>query len=263
MSKLQRLLLLNPNTSVAATARMEAALAPRLPPGLTLQARTADFGARYIACEASYAVAGHAVLALWAQAMVEAARAGPPVDAVLIGCFGDPGLFALRESSACPVTGLAEASFIQAARLGPFAIVTGGERWGPMLRRLAAGLGYADRLCHVETVAPSGAELMADPDMAVRCLSQACASAAASGARSVILGGAGLAGLASGVQPACPVPVIDSTLAGLQTLLEGAAPAPRRQAHGLVADWDSGAPGLAWPQGAGGLAHLRSLQGQA
>jgi hypothetical protein len=41
-----------------------------------------------------------------------------PLLGVLIGCFGDPGLFALRESSACPVTGLAEASFIEAARRG-------------------------------------------------------------------------------------------------------------------------------------------------
>ena len=65
-------------------------------------------------------------------------RPSAQVDGVLIGCFGDPGLFALREVSGCPVTGLAEASFIRAAALGPFAIVTGGERWKPMLQRLAS-----------------------------------------------------------------------------------------------------------------------------
>jgi Asp/Glu/hydantoin racemase len=233
----QHILLLNPNTTPAATERMERTLRPLLPGGVTLQCRTAQFGARYIACEASYAVAGHAALSLWAQAMVQAQDGGQPVDAVLVGCFGDPGLFAIRESSASPVTGLAEASFIQAARLGRFAIVTGGERWGPMLQRLAANLGFADQLCHIETVAPSGAQLMADPAMAERCLSQACQLAAGRGAQAVILGGAGLAGFAPHVQPACPVPLIDSTVAGLRTLLEGAAPQPQRSTHGLVADW--------------------------
>jgi Asp/Glu/hydantoin racemase len=157
---------------------------------------------------------------------------------VLIGCFGDPGLFALRESSACPVTGLAEASFIEAAALGPFAIVTGGQRWRVMLERLAQSLGYGDQLRHIETVAPSGAELLADPEMALRCLGQACANAAAvPGVRAIIMGGAGLAGYAQTLQASAPLPLIDSALAGLRVLLEGKAPAPQRSVNGFDAQW--------------------------
>ena len=166
----QRYLLINPNTNPLTTQRLQEVLQPQVPLGVQLLVQTARFGAPYIACEASHAVAAHASLDAWTTN-----RGTPeqPLKGVLIGCFGDPGLFALREASGCPVTGLAEASFIQAAAHGPFAIVTGGERWKPMLQRLANSLGYGSQLRHIETVAPTGAALQADPDMAIQCLSQA------------------------------------------------------------------------------------------
>ena len=144
-------------------------------------------------------VAGHATLDAWAAALAQAA---PPPDAVLIGCFGDPGLMALRESSPVPVTGLAEAAFIEAARHGRFAIVTGGERWAPILQRLAQSLGHASGLAGIHTVAPTGAQLAADPIAARRLLTQACLDAVRQlSVQTVILGGAGLAGMAAGIWP--------------------------------------------------------------
>jgi len=62
---------------------------------------------------------------------------GPQGQGKWQGLIGDPGLLALRESSPAPVSGLAEAAFMDAARHGRFAIVTGGARWAPMLQRLA------------------------------------------------------------------------------------------------------------------------------
>lgn len=235
----RRFLLINPNTNVLTTERLQTALLPRLPHGVTLEVRTASFGAHYIACEASHAVAAHACLQTWA-AFRQTQPA--PLDGVLIGCFGDPGLFALREVSACRVTGLAEASFMLAARSGPFAIVTGGERWRPMLERLALALGYGPLLRHIETVAPSGAALQADPDMAMRCLGEACTRAAAQGVNSVILGGAGLAGYASELRARCVPPLIDSAEAGLQVMLEGLAPTPAHADDGFFAPWRSMTP---------------------
>lgn len=239
MTALRRLLLINPNTSGSTTERLMQVLGPRLPQGVSLDAHTARFGARYIACEASHAVAAHALLEVWSAQVALA-----PVEAVLIGCFGDPGLFALRECSASPVTGLAEASFMEASAHGPFAIVTGGERWRPMLQRLAQSLGYGHLLQHIETVAPSGAELLADPDMALRCLSQACEQAARPGVKAIILGGAGLAGYAQALQGHVQRPLIDSAVAGLNVLLAGRAPAPTRAAHGFYAQWSNVSLGL-------------------
>ncbi len=241
---LRRFLLINPNTNPLTTERLCEVLMPRLPPQTRLEVRTAAFGARYIACEASHAVAAHACLDAWAH---HVAQAPEPLEGVLIGCFGDPGLFALREVSACPVTGLAEASFIEAARRGPFAIVTGGERWKPMLTRLAQGLGFGPLLRHIETVAPSGAALQADPAMALQCLGAACEQAARAGVESIILGGAGLAGYADRLQAVCPLPLIDSATAGLDVLLGRRAPAATQAENRFHAQWTQMPPAFGGP----------------
>ena len=180
-----RLLILNPNTSASVTARLlahaQTLLAARAPSArttmVTLDAVTAQLGASYIASEASYAIAGHAALDTWARH----AAAGGRADTILLGCFGDPGVWALREATGLPVIGLAEAAMRRAARHGRFAIVTGGLAWVPMLQRLARSLGLADALAAVHAVAPSGAQLAADPAAALSLLAQACRQAASLG----------------------------------------------------------------------------------
>lgn len=220
---MRRLLVINPNTSDAVTQLLQVHAREAAGDGTEVRSVTARFGAPYIADEATYAVAGHAVLDAWQAALAD----GDAPDAVLIGCFGDPGLWALRESSAVPVTGLAEGAMAQAARLGKFAIVTGGVKWRPMLLRLARSLGFDDALVDVLTVAPTGAQMAADPEGSRALLAQACNTAARlPGVSSVILGGAGLAGMAKLIQPQVPVPVIDSVRAGTRQALRPAAAAP-------------------------------------
>lgn len=213
-----RLLVINPNTSTAVSSLLQRHVQVEAGDGFQVQTVTARFGAPYISSEASYAVANHAVLDAWAVTM--AADAGRP-DAVLIGCFGDPGLFALREGAGVPVAGLAEAAFSAAAWHGRFAIVTGGERWRPMLSRLAHALGHAQTLAGIHTVAPSGAQLAADPAGARVLLAEACCQAVDRfKAQAVILGGAGLAGMAADIASQVPVPLIDSVQAGAQWAVE-------------------------------------------
>lgn len=207
----RQLLVINPNTTASVSALLQQSAQAAAGEAVVVRTVTAPFGAPYISDECSYVEGAHAALAAWRQALAE----GPAPDAVLIGCFGDPGLFALREASAVPVTGLAEGAFAQAATLGRFAIVTGGAAWGPMLRRLAQALGYSDKLVDVITVAPTGVQLAAAPQEAIALLADACRQAAAlPGVDCVILGGAGLAGMAREVQPKVGVPVLDSVIAG-------------------------------------------------
>ncbi|WPB57849.1 aspartate/glutamate racemase family protein [Xylophilus sp. GOD-11R] len=214
---MRRLLVINPNTSAHVSSLLQTHVAAIAGPGVQVSTVTARLGAPYIANEASYAVAAHATLDAWASALVPPAEAP---DAVLIGCFGDPGLFALRESSPVPITGLAEAAFMQASRAGRFAVVTGGATWDPMLRRLAWGLGHGEALAGVVTVAPSGAQLAEDPEGAKALLVEACRQAAAlAGVQSVIVGGAGLAGMAEVLQGEVGVRLIDSVAAGAQEAL--------------------------------------------
>ncbi len=202
-----RLLIINPNTSESVTALLQQHLQAAVGDALTVHGITARFGAAYIADEASYAVANHAVLDSWALAQAQALDPA----AVLVGCFGDPGLFALRDSARVPVTGLAEVAFAAAAWHGQFAVVTGGNRWRPMLSRLATALGHGSTLAGIHTVAATGAELAADPVRARRLLADACCEAAERfHAKAVVLGGAALAGMAADIADSVPVPLIDS-----------------------------------------------------
>lgn len=209
---MRHLLVINPNTSDSVTALLRTHILQASGPDVAVHMATARFGARYISSEASYAIAAHATLDAWAAWIADG---GPVPDAVLIACFGDPGLLALRECSPVPVTGLAEAAFFEAAQHGRFAVVTGGAAWKPMLQRLAHSLGYGNSLAHIHTVQATGAELASDPDTARALLATACREVAAQhGVQAVILGGAGLAGMAAQIQSEVPVPVIDSVLAG-------------------------------------------------
>lgn len=213
-------LAINPNTTGAVTALVEFQLRATAP-AVDWRMATGRFGARYITSEAAFAIASHATIDAWAEH-------AEGCDAILLACFGDPGLFALRELSAVPVVGLAEASMQAAAeRAARFSIVTGGPKWGPMLTRLAQSLGFGPKLASVRTTVITGAQAAADPAGAVAALAQACTEACVEdGAQAVILGGAGFAGLGERVGSLAGFPVIDSVLAGARAAERLALGAP-------------------------------------
>lgn len=195
---MRRLLVVNPNTTASITELLRRHATAAADGRVAVDAIGARFGAAYIVDEPTAAVGAQAALDAYAA---HVATHGAP-DAVLLGCFGDPGLDALREAAGpVPVVGLAEASMAHCARLGSFAIVTGGAKWAPMLERLARVLRLDPALAGVHTLARGGGELAADPDGAPVALADACAEAAARwpGIRAVLLGGAGLAGLSEPV----------------------------------------------------------------
>ena len=207
------ILAINPNTTAAMTALVEQHLRATAP-AIDWRMATGRFGARYITSEASFAIASHAAIEAWAEH-------GTGCDAVLLACFGDPGLFALRELSSVPVVGLAEASMQAAAETARrFSIVTGGPRWAPMLERLAQALGFGPKLASVRIIEITGGRAAVDPERTVAALASACKDAQTKdGADTVILGGAGFAGFAALVEPAIAgagIKIIDSVVAGAQ-----------------------------------------------
>jgi len=203
-----RILILNPNTTASVTDLVTRHAREHVGAGIECIPATARFGANYISNEAAYAIAGH-------SALDGVAEYGQGCDAVLLACFGDPGLFAVREVCAMPVIGLAEAAMREAAVHGRFSIVTGGALWRPMLERLAAALGYTGNVARIRTIALTGAEIAADPEGSIAFLAAECRAAALEDdAQAVILGGAALAGMAARIAPQVSVPVIDSVHAG-------------------------------------------------
>ncbi|MFM7346388.1 MAG: aspartate/glutamate racemase family protein [Tagaea sp.] len=223
-----RILLLNPNASPSITDLVAREAAKLARPGTELVPVTGAFGGRYIASRATFAVAEHAALDAWA-------RHADGIDGVLLACFGDPGLAAIKELSPVPVVGLVEASL--AATVGRrFGIVTGGALWEAMLRESVTLAGAAGALASIRTVAPKGADIARDPEGSLDLLARACAACATEdGAETVILGGAGLAGLAPSLRPRVPVPLIDGLEAGMAAI-QDALVRPRPSA--------AGAPGI-------------------
>ena len=187
---MRSLLLINPNTTVAMTEQMAAAAARRLPEGVALEALTALSGAPVIASRESYAVAAEAVLEVYA-------RARGPYGAVAIGCFGDPGLEALRALAREPVLGLAESSIREADALGePFAILTMGKPWVEMLNERVALASVKTPFVGVFAGAGTGLDVSRREAGAIGELNRLARAAVAAGARTLILGGAALTGMA-------------------------------------------------------------------
>lgn len=197
------ILLINPNTTQSMTDLVLRHAKRFAAKGTKLRAITAPFGHPYIGSRESYAVAGHAALEALAK---DKGRK----DAVVLACFGDPGLAALKEVSKVPVVGMAEASILQACTIGRrFSIVTGGAAWKPMLEEFVANQGLASRLASIHTVTPTGADIARNPRAAMALLARSCAACAKDSADVVVLGGAGLAGLAEKLRAKVDVPLLD------------------------------------------------------
>jgi allantoin racemase len=188
---MRSLLLINPNTTVAMTDAMAAAAARLLPDRVALEALTADFGFPVIASRASYAVGARAVLDIYG-------RARGPYSAVMIGCFGDPGLEALRAHAREPVFGLAESSIREAAALGqPFAILTMGKAWIDMLNERVALASVGTPFVGVFAGEGTGLDVSRRQAAVIEELDGLARAAVAAGARTLILGGAALTGMAN------------------------------------------------------------------
>nr|WP_255566804.1 aspartate/glutamate racemase family protein [Rhodovulum sp. 12E13] len=197
------ILLLNANTDTAMTTRMVAA-ARRLHDGC--RGATMANGATYIS---DMATLGKAASAIQRRAGHLVAEKRP--DALVVACFGDPGVHALRSELSCPVVGMAEAScHLACQKGGKFGIVSGGRAWGPILQRFVAEIGLASRLSGIHTIDPTGDAIARDRAAARAEVHRAVVEAAACGADVVVIGGAGLIGFADELRDEFAVPLLDS-----------------------------------------------------
>ena len=199
-------MLLNGNTTEEITDRMVTAAA-KVAPGYRFSGRTAPFGEPYVSTQPAYSAASHAVVTMATKIATER----PAPAAVVVACFGDPGLLGARALLSCPVVGMAEASAHAACQLSRrFGIVTGGRFWGPMLEDFIATAGLSTRMTGVETLELTGAEIVANPMAAEAMVAECADRLAQAGAGSVILGGAGLIGFAARLRHQVTVPLLDS-----------------------------------------------------
>lgn len=225
-----RLLILNANTSQTMTDRVVAAARDIAAPGTTVTGVTGRFGAEVIATRSAYAIAGHAALDAYAEH-------GRDADAVVLACFGDPGILALKELARVPVIGMAEAGcHLAAQQARRFSIVTGGLRWKAMLTEYVDSLGLGGQLASVRSLDADGGRIAADPAAAeAGIVAAGRAAVEQDGAELVILGGAGMVGMVPRVAGHLPVPVIDGLTPAIHMAQAAVATGGRKAMAGSLA----------------------------
>lgn len=208
-----RLLVINPNTSQRVSMTIDALVREEVGDGISVETVTAGFGFDYISSRAAVAIAAHAVLDAAARAITDTTRP----DAIVLGCFGDPGLEALNEMTGLPVVGFAEAGLLAAAALPePFLVATRGEVWCDLLAELTLKLGLQDRVTAVYSIEHPNE----DTEGVVAALNE---RARATGAGRIVLGGAGMIPFLPAIIDASPLPVLDPHRAGIRKALRLAA----------------------------------------
>lgn len=227
-----RILLLNPNSSEAFTEIITREARRVAGPNVELVAVTSRFGPKYIGSEATIAIAAHALV----DTMANQLKQDSQFDAAVIAGFGCGGANILQEMVPFPVTGLLEASVSAALLQGEkFSILTGGERWLPILRKQIQDAGLSSRLASVRAIPLTGAEIAADQKRAINMLadlSQKCATE--DHADCVIHGGAAVAGLAALMHNKVSVPLIDNVTVSvaMAEMMARAIPKPQRSQKG-------------------------------
>ena len=203
-------LIINPNTSASMTEAVVRHAEGSFP-GVRFVGVTARYGEPVIANRASFVIGAHAALDAWFERQADC-------DAVLIACFGDPGLEAVRESSGLPVAGMMEAALTEAALSDqPYRIVTAGSAWHDMLWERARALRLSERLTAVHILPANGLVASKDPALTLSRLESVVDEAVAVGER-VVLGGAGFVGLKPRLRHSSMV--IDGLDAALRSVLK-------------------------------------------
>jgi allantoin racemase len=204
-----RLHIVNPNTTASMTQGIAAAARAVAPADVAITATEPDFGP--VSIEGFYDGA-FAVPGMLAR-VAEAERAG--ADAHLIACFDDTGLDAARSLARAPVVGIGEAAYHAASMLGTrFSVVTTLSRSIPVIEDNLTRYGLARRCARVRASEISvlalegeGGEAKIGEEIA-RALKE-------DGADTIVLGCAGMAGMAERLAAKYRVPVVDGVAAGV------------------------------------------------
>lgn len=206
----ERILVINPNSTEAVTEHMSVALEVfRFAGGPQLLCATLRSGPPGIETQA-HVDGATANLIEWFDGEPERKRA----DAVVIGCFSDPGLVALRERLTMPIFGMGTSGYLSAAargdRFGVISVVSGAI---PRHLRAIRTLGLEHRLAADLAVDLSVVELSNEEATWKRLAAVGQQLRDVHAADVVLLGCAGMARYRARLEALLGLPVIDPTQA--------------------------------------------------
>ncbi len=212
---MKRILLVNPNTNAATTASMLAIAREAAAGLLQIEAMTAPEGVPMITDALALQQASQVLTGLIPELRAQ------NWDGVITAAYGDPALQALREGLDCPVTGIGEASMLEAAGYGAFAVVTTTPELAGSITGMAGWLGLGSLFGGVYLTRGDAVAVTDDPALLVERLEEACLRAvheAGGGLASLIIGGGPLAVAARVLVERVPVRLIEPVPASIRRI---------------------------------------------
>ncbi|MEZ0214701.1 MAG: aspartate/glutamate racemase family protein [Xanthobacteraceae bacterium] len=225
---MQRIRLINPNTSETTTAMMVAIAGTAFGPGFEVHGVTARYGVPMILEETQLAAAAPGVVEIGTAEL-------DGVRAVIVSAYGDPGLAELRSALDIPVAGICEASMCEAGAGGRrFGIATVTPGLVDVLTRKAQALGLGAQFTGIRLTEEDPLALAADPKRLEDALARAVAQCFdEDGAEAVVIGGGPLGQAAIGLERRFAAPVIAPIPSAVRQVLRalghpGGGPTPLR-----------------------------------
>jgi allantoin racemase len=203
------ILVFNPNTSQEMTAAID-----------RIAQAAAGTSARVItrrSQQGPHTIEGPLDAALGTAGMLEVIGAyTQPFDAVVVACFGDPGVEALRLLVRVPVIGIGAASFLQAACISRrFAIVTPAVGTPERYVAVTAAMGLSSQFVGTYQTQLSVADFEADDPVVLDTLAFHAQQAVKDGAECLLFGCAGIADQVRDLEERVGVLCIASVAAGV------------------------------------------------
>lgn len=210
-----RILLLNPNSSPDFTTLISREAKKVASPSTEFIEVTSPFGPKYIGTRTTMAIASHAAVDALAQILAKDKN----IDAAILAGFGAQGIPAMREFASFPIISPMDASIGAAMQISTrFSILTGGDRWVPMLKEQVSAMGISSRVASVRSIPLTGAQIAQDQERALTLLTDlANACVNEDGAECVVFGGAAVAGIPRRIQDRVSVPLIDNVAIAVAT----------------------------------------------
>ncbi|MGA1288942.1 MAG: aspartate/glutamate racemase family protein [Rubrivivax sp.] len=210
------LLVLNPNSTRAVTDHIATAVAPlQHPEGPRIVCETLASGPPGIETQAHVDGITEKMLDWWKHHPQRQQATG-----LVIACFSDPGLHAMREELSIPVIGCAEAAYHTAASLGgPFGVISILSRSVPRHLRQIRLLGMEHLLAADLPIEVSVVDLGDEALTFGRMRSVGECLVRQHGARVVVMGCAGMARYRRRLEDTLGVPVVDPTQAGVAMMM--------------------------------------------
>lgn len=201
------IIVINPNSTVSMTEAAVATIRAAVP-GRVVQGWTSMNGPPSIQGEADGMAAVPPLLDLVRQADAEDA------EAIIIACFDDTGLDEARALARCPVLGIGQAAYTMATLRGhPYAVVTTLAVSVPILEANIRNGGFSALCRRVSASGIAVLELESDSSAPTRLL-HAIDREKDFGAKTIVLGCAGMTGLLDSLRMETGVSVIDGVQAG-------------------------------------------------